>query len=561
MMQSNSNRDMAGLGFLVRQAGGKQILVLGFMLVLTSLTEGFGLLLLVPITQAIAGQFSGIASHVWLKSMAQITPVGLLAIAVALVSARALIVYLTNERRRMLGLSLTNQLRAQAHSALIAADWRWLSRQNSADHAALIMGETVRAGNLVDHALSLATATVTLVVLLLAAALISPMLTLLLCAIGIVLAVPLLALRKGAARNAQEYSDVYSDLQGLVSNGLDHLRAARIAGATDSLSEGFSQASGNLRQHEKVYFQETYRTQGWFQVLVAAALAIATYFGVLAAEISIMIFIPVLAIAARSASMLMRVQQALHNWRYNLPALEQLLGLIEAAQSHREPQEITQSAVPCKAEIALRNVTFAYQGSNSAVLAGFDCSIPVGSVVAVRGASGSGKSTLADLLCGLLRPDSGAICVDGQALNDAQRMRWRCQTAYVEQSSYFFDGTIAENICWGLGQIEIAQMEAALHAASADFVFDQPDGFDTRIGESGRLFSGGELQRIALARGLIRQPDLLILDEISSGLDAQNRAFVRQSVANLKGQGTILLLSHDQEMLDIADAVLDLDAA
>ena len=563
MQQDNAHPDgvapaIGGLKFLVQQAGIGQIIVLGLLLLLTSLTEGFGLLLLVPITQALAGQLPDTVSLDWLPLTQQINPVSLLIIAVGLVSSRAVIVYNTNERRRRLGLSLTNRLRAQTHAGLLAADWRWLSRQNSADHAASIMGETVRAGNLIDHALSLATSVTTLVAMVIAAALIAPQLTLIVIAAGIVLGFPLLVIRKSTAAKARDYSSVYADLQGLVSNGLDHLRAARIASATDRLAHDFAQASDQLELHERVYFRDSYRAQAAFQIAVACALALAIYFGIVVASISIVIFVPLLAIAARSSIMLVRVQQALHNWRYNLPALEQLLALIAEAKANQEPQEVSATKITFEQEIELRDIHFGYAKGGREILSAFDCKLAAGSLVAIQGASGAGKSTIADLLSGLLKPDRGQIYVDGMAVGDAQRMRWRSQVAYVEQAAYFLDGSIADNLRWGMEDADDSALIAALNAASATFALDLPDGLDTRMGEGGRLFSGGELQRIALARALIRQPDLLILDEVSAGLDAQNKAYVRQSVASLKGDRTIVLLSHDQEMIDIADRVLDL---
>lgn len=552
--------DAGGLRFLVQQAGAGKIVVLGLLLLLTSLTEGFGLLLLVPITQALAGQLPDSVPLDWLPFAQALTPAALLLIAVGLVCLRAVIVYITNERRRRLGLSLTNRLRAQSHAALLEADWRWLSKQNSADHAALIMGETVRAGNLVDHALSLATSVVTLLAMIAAAALIAPQLTLIIIAAGIILGLPLLVLRRKTAARAQDYSSVYADLQGLVSNGLDHLRAARIASAADRLADDFRQASDLLEQHERVYFRDSYRAQAIFQIAVAVALALAIYLGIIVAGISIVIFVPLLAIAARSSSMLIRIQQALHSWRYNLPALEQLLELIAQARANRETQEVSPTSIAFKDAIELRDIHFAYGEGERDILAGFNGTLAAGSLVAIRGASGAGKSTFADLLSGLLKPDRGKVMVDGAVMTDAQRMRWRSQIAYVEQAAYFFDGSIADNLRWGMEVADDAAMIAALKLASATFVLDMPDGLSTRMGEGGRLFSGGELQRIALARALIRQPDLLILDEVSAGLDAPNKAFVRQSVANLKGAHTIVLLSHDQDMIDIADSVLDLDA-
>jgi ATP-binding cassette subfamily C protein len=532
---------------------------LAALLVLTSLTEGLGLLMLVPLTQILAGQPAVGLEAQWVELLAQFSPALLLGLVVALVGIRAAIVYLTNERRRTMGLSLSRQLRGETHKALLRAKWLWLGRQSSADHAALIMGETVRAGNLVDYALSFASSIVAVIVLLATAALLSIELTLIMLVAGAVLAIPLLFLRASTSSNAEAYSDAYADLQGLVSNGLEHLRAARIANATHVLELNFAKYSSRLQQYEVGFFRAGHRAQALFQIALAASLALAIYAALFWGSVSLVIFVPMLAIAIRCAAMLLRIQQAAHNWRYNVTALEQLQRLIADAHANVEPQVENCDPLRMSREFALRAVQFTYPGRDRPVVTDFDCTITRGDILGVRGASGAGKSTLADLCAGLLRPDKGAVAIDGATLNDAQVMQWRSQVAYVEQSGFFLDGTIAENLAWGLDRFDEDQMVAALQAASAEFVFDLSDGLQSSIGEGARQLSGGEKQRIALARALMRQPDLLILDEITSGLDSSSKARVISSIAGLKGQYTILLLSHDDAMLAIADGVVDLD--
>ncbi|HSG57174.1 MAG TPA: ATP-binding cassette domain-containing protein, partial [Paracoccaceae bacterium] len=130
-----------------------------------------------------------------------------------------------------------------------------------------------------------------------------------------------------------------------------------------------------------------------------------------------------------------------------------------------------------------------------------------------------------------------------------------------EQKPFFLDATIEENLCWGRGDIDPQVIETALAQASAEFARELPHGLATIMGEGGRQFSGGELQRLALARALVAKPRLLILDEVTAGLDAANRAAIMRTVAGLRGSCTIVLLSHDREFLTLADRIIELDAA
>lgn len=153
---------IGGVRMLAGLVGHARIAWLGLFMVLSSLTEGFGLLLLLPITRIVSGEPLGAFDGGWLGAIAQLPAPVVLAMAVAIISLRALIVYVVLELRHSMGLSLTRQLRTMSQQAVLGADWRWLSQQNSADHSALIVGEAARVGSLADQALSIATGLVTL---------------------------------------------------------------------------------------------------------------------------------------------------------------------------------------------------------------------------------------------------------------------------------------------------------------------------------------------------------------------------------------------------------------
>ena len=256
------------------------------------------------------------------------------------------------------------------------------------------------------------------------------------------------------------------------------------------------------------------------------------------------------------------LQQARRSWQFDIAGLRYLLSSLEAARAHPDVAEAEVPPVHLSRELALRGVTLTYHGRTDTVFEHFDMVIPAGGIIAVRGQSGAGKSSLADLVSGLIRPDEGDLCIDGVALGDAQRASWRRHVAYVEQEPYLTPGTIAQNIAWGASDSpDLQAIRDAITAASAEFVFDLPQGIETEMGEDGRLFSGGEKQRIALARALLAKPQLLILDEVSAGLDARNAEQIGASVRGLRGRCAVLILSHDERMLALGDEVIDLDEA
>ena len=180
-------------------------------------------------------------------------------------------------------------------------------------------------------------------------------------------------------------------------------------------------------------------------------------------------------------------------------------------------------------------------------------SFPAGSITSIGGPSGAGKSTLADLLCGLIAPDAGGVSVDGVPLEGGLRRAWRERVTYVQQEPVLFTGTIRENLLWAPPSADEARLLEVLRLASAEFVAALPEGLDTLIGDQGKQLSGGERQRIVLARALLRNPALLILDEASSALDAENEAAIAEAVGKLRERMTVIIIGHRGALSGIAD--------
>ena len=560
MSGAKDTKTSENLRFLARAAGTRRLIALGTLLIAASLSEGLGLLLLVPIVHLLANSPGTDLGTTWVQLFDGWSAPQLLAGVVLIVALRAGIVFAANESRRALGLHLTRQMRMLAHSKIIEADWRWLSGKNSADHAALIMGEADRVGTMADRALSILTLSITLIILFLTATLISPQLAGAMAILGLILALPFLLLRMRKGASAEDYSLSYLKLQRIVSNGLQQLRAARITDAESQLEREFDRASTDLERQELGYFRWGHALQMVFQVLAAALLAAAIYAALFLWDFPLSLFVPVLVIAVRMVPLIGNLQSAWHGWMHSRPALDRMTQMIDEATMHRESHEHAAAPLPFSRAIELRNVDLRFAGRNEPVMRDFSLGIPKGGVLAITGQSGSGKSTLADLICGLIAPDGGEIVVDGRKLDGAGRKAWRRQIAYLEQVPFFLDATIAENLSWGFDRVDEGRMHRAIQAASADFVLDLPLALDTRMGEGGRQFSGGEKQRIALARALMRDPDLLLLDEVTAALDADNAHAIRQSIAQLRGAHTIVLLSHDRLLLDMADEVIELGA-
>ncbi len=210
--------------------------------------------------------------------------------------------------------------------------------------------------------------------------------------------------------------------------------------------------------------------------------------------------------------------------------------------------------------ISFEDVALAYadeQGRSQRVLDGVDLRLESGEVVAIVGRSGSGKTSLVDLLLGLERPDAGRITVDTRPLAELDPASVRARMAVVTQEAFLFDASIAENIRYGRPSASDEEViEAARRAHVDEFAAGLPDQLDTPVGELGVRLSGGQRQRIAIARALLRQPDVLIFDEATSALDPKTERIVRDAIEAMRGDRLIVIVSHRLASVRDADRIV-----
>jgi ATP-binding cassette, subfamily B, bacterial len=220
------------------------------------------------------------------------------------------------------------------------------------------------------------------------------------------------------------------------------------------------------------------------------------------------------------------------------------------------------SAIACanlRGQITFDHVRFRFS-QDVPVLEDVSCHLPAGQICAIVGASGAGKSTVADLLVRFYDPDSGAISVDGRDLRTLRLADLRRQIALVEQTPFLFHATIKENIAYGSPAATLDEIRAcARSAAIDDFIQTLPLGYETVIGERGCTVSAGERQRIALARALLRNPSILIMDEPTAALDPSSEAAVASALSQARHTRTVILITHRMSIVEIADRVFVLE--
>lgn len=207
-------------------------------------------------------------------------------------------------------------------------------------------------------------------------------------------------------------------------------------------------------------------------------------------------------------------------------------------------------------------IIFSYGGSSKPAISDLSLDIRRGNLYGLVGASGAGKSTLVDLIIGLYQPQCGTIKLDEVDLNDIDIKTWQRQIGYVPQSPYIADDTIRANIALGVARSEIddERVRQSLKMANlAEFVESLPDGIHTQVGDRGVCMSGGQRQRLAIARAFYQRPQLLVLDEATSSLDTVSEREVQQAVDRLKGKVTMLIIAHRLSTVRDCDEIFYLE--
>ena len=485
-----------------------------------------------------------------------------LAAYVAVVSAQAMVLRAQTVVNLGIEYRFIALLRSRLYEAVANARWLFVAQSRGTDFSHALTTEHDRAGLATYQLLWSASTIVVMAAQVVLALQVSAPLTLLVFAAGGLLTVLLMPRLRQARKAGEAITTTTGEAHALAIEHLAGMKTVKSQAAERASAAEFSRLANAVAERaiDAARLQADVRAvfETGAVVILAALLGVAVrVFAVPAASLFVLLFL-----FARLMPRVSSVQQGLHQYATALPALAHVEALQGRAEAARETvATASAAAMPAlTTSVRLERVSFSYAAHGRSAVDAVTLSIPVRQTTALVGPSGCGKTTVADLVTGLLSPMSGRVLIDDVALNVERAAAWRGHIGYVAQDTFFFHDTVRANLKWAAPHASDADLVAALRAAAADFIFQLPEGLDTIIGDRGTRLSGGERQRFALARALVRRPDLLILDEATSALDPENEQKVFDAIDALKGSMTILLITHRLWTLGRVDTIHVMEA-
>ncbi len=347
-----------------------------------------------------------------------------------------------------------------------------------------------------------------------------------------------------------------------VNDNLTGARVVKAFGQEKKETSRFEKNNSRLREAEMsiVGTQNLVRGSysGIFEILNISVWLIGVYLIMVTHEIEYGIMITFVGYVGQLQGPINFFSRVFHWWSDSMNSAQRMFEIIDSVPEIREVENPIELKDP-KGRIELQNVSFGYE-VNRPVLKELNLEIKEGSMLGIVGRSGAGKTTLVNLISRMYDPQEGKILIDGIDIKDLSFKSLRRNVAMVSQETYIFMGSVEENIAYANPEASHADVIRAAKLASAhEFIMRMPDGYDTRIGSSGRELSGGEKQRISIARAILSNPKILILDEATASVDTETERDIQRSISYLVKGRTTISIAHRLSTLKDADYLVVID--
>ena len=586
---------------LLREHQPWKLVLIFFLTLLLGITGGFSIVMLIPLLQLLSiggggaepGGVTLFIQNLADKAGINLTIGTILLVYMVLLTLSALLQYWKSILDARYQQTFIYDLRKKLFRKIIMAEWQTLNSRSKTNHLQVLTKEVPNLANYYYFYLRLLTTLIMTAAYTVYALLISSRFTLMIIAVGIVLFIILRKFLFKAFHLGEGYVDSYNRLLKYIDDFWQTVKIAKVHSSEEFYYNRFNEASTSLLDMEYRMQKNWSLPQLIQRIAGLIILVFVVWFGYRSGTIPMASFVILILLFSRifpqfislntdinmivssvaSVKLVMQLDEDLPEFevrsRHSRLHRDRFVsGIDSPPTSENQSAEFRQRAdavgvqsseLGIKKGIQLENISFSYPDGEK-LFEGFSAEIKANAITGIVGQSGRGKTTLIDLIAGLQKPGAGKIIIDDRLLDDDLLPRWKTGLGYLPQDSFFIDGTLRENLVWDSdSDISDEEIRTVLEQVNATHLVKRfRKGLDAFVVNYPFTFSGGECQRLALARVLLRKPSLLLLDEATSSLDAENEATIMEVLVKLKERITIVFVTHRESVTKWFDSVIKL---
>ncbi len=554
----------------------KRFFVLQFLVIVTSVFEILGVASIIPF-MALVGDMSQLEQNTFIaeiytqsgiKSESQFVFLVGLSVLVLLVVSMIISIF-TTWGLSMFANKIGTEIADRLYTYYLNQDWLFHASGSSAQLTKKIATETMRVTGAVLVPLMQMNSKVTLSLLMSTSIfLYDPKVAL----IGLsIFAISYFFLfkvfRNKLNKNGIAISEVNEERFRLMNEGFGGIKDLLLMGRDNDFIDRFNKSGKTLAYSQGTNAALVQAPRYFVELLAFGSMIVLILYLIASHNGNLGMILPILSVYAIGIIKLLPAFQQIYSSmaiiKANIPAFESIKqDLYDSLHKESKSQKFERNCFTPKKNISLENITFTYPNKEEPALNELDMSISANNVIGIVGPSGSGKSTLIDILLGLIYPQKGHLKIDNEIINMKNRRSWQNTIGFVAQSIFLSEGTIAENVAFGLpsNQIDLDQVNHALEIAHlSEFVKSLKNGINTKVGERGVQLSGGQRQRIGIARALYNNAQVLVLDEATSSLDGITEKMIMEAIDAFSGKKTIILVAHRLKTVQKCDQIFFID--
>ena len=563
MDNSKDPSSLQTIAFFVRTYPAQTLLVV-LALILAGFAETLGVTALLPLVTIVVEGESAAASNgleVFVRDIfshlhLDVTLETMLSLVVIVVFVKSIILFFTMRYVGVVSADMARQLRLRLLNALMNARWSYFVNLPTGKIANAMSEQANRAGQCYNMAGQALASIIQIFVYLGIALFVSWQVSVLALVMGVLLAFSVKGFISMARNAGRDMTGSMNDMLTRLNEALNGVKPLKAMAKEKLFVQKLEEDASAVLKSQKGQFVSNILLKVAYEPIVMTIMALSLYLVLTQTETPVSGVLLLAFLFYR----LMGYTNLAQNYYQKMAQFESALwDMVRQSDTAGDYKEVLngRKKPALKKKIEFKNASVSY-GKKSVVFRDFTETIPANKITLLFGPSGIGKTTLMDAVMGMHPLDDGQVLMDGTPLQEINVRKWRGNTAYVPQDTFLFHDTLLQNITLGQKCSKKDIENAMKKAAALDFVQELPDGLNTIAGERGGRLSGGQRQRIALARAFVRKPELLILDEATTGLDKKSEESVLKSLKVMRKETTIIMISHDPRLKKIADHVINL---